>query len=111
MQLNMAKIAGTGFRRAHEFLVDDDAARNLPADKKEAVRKKSMAKCIRDHIQEEGIKTVAGRAAWLGSDEIHYLRKWEDKDINCLIDPIDSLGDKIMIHLNFERLRETMPAP
>jgi hypothetical protein len=22
------------------------------------------------------------RAAWLGNDETHYVRKWEDKDLN-----------------------------
>jgi hypothetical protein len=26
----------------------------------------------------------AKRAAWLGNDEIHYVRKWEDRDINDL---------------------------
>jgi hypothetical protein len=28
--------------------------------------------------------TVASRAAWLGNDETHYLRTWEDKDLTDL---------------------------
>jgi hypothetical protein len=27
---------------------------------------------------------VAKRAAWLGNDETHYIRKWEDKDLDDL---------------------------
>jgi hypothetical protein len=27
---------------------------------------------------------MAERATWLGNDETHYVRKWEDKDINDL---------------------------
>jgi hypothetical protein len=110
-QANMMKIAGTGFRRALEFLVKDYATRDLPDDKKEPIRKKPMVQCIREHIQEDGIKTVAERAAWLGNDETHYLRKWEDKDINDLIDLIDSVGNWIVIHLKTEHLKKTMPPP
>lgn len=70
-----------------------------------------MVQCIKDHIQEEGIKTVAERAAWLGNDETHYLRKWEDKDINDLIDLIDSVSGWIVIHLKTEELKKSMPRP
>jgi hypothetical protein len=108
-QLGMLKIAGTGFRRALEFLVKDYACRDLSDPEKDAVRQKSMVQCIRDHIQEDGIKTVAERAAWLGNDETHYLRKWEDKDINDLIDLVDSVGAWIVIHLKTEQLKSSMP--
>lgn len=110
-QFELLKIAGTGFRRSLEFLVKDYASRDQPENIKELIRKKPMVQCIRDHIQEEGIKTVAERAAWLGNDETHYLRKWEDKDINDLIDLIDSVGNWIVIHMKTERLKSTMPAP
>ena|ERR1035437_4087233 len=108
-QLGMLKIAGTGFRRALEFLVKDYACRDLSDPEKDPIRKKPMAQCIRDHIQEEGIKTVAERAAWLGNDETHYLRQWEDKDINDLIDLLDSVGAWIVIHLKTEQLKSSMP--
>jgi hypothetical protein len=107
-QLNMGKIAGTGFRRALEFLVKDYAVRDQPDDKKELILEKPMAQCIRDHIHEDGIKTVSERAVWLGNDETHYLRKWDDKDITDLIDLIDSVSNWIVIHLKTEHLKSTM---
>jgi hypothetical protein len=110
-ELNMMKIAGTGFRRALEFLVKDYATRDQTAEAREHILKKPMVQCIKDHIQEDGIKTVAERAAWLGNDETHYLRKWEDKDINDLIDLVDSVGHWIVIHLKTEQLKSTMPHP
>ena len=108
---SLTKIAGTGFRRALEFLVKDYASREQPDDVKETICRKPMVQCIKDHIQEEGIKTVAERAAWLGNDETHYLRKWEDKDINDLIDLIDSVSGWIVIHLKTEELKKSMPRP
>lgn len=107
-QEDMNKIAGPGFRRALEFLVKDYAVRDQPEDKKTQILEKPMAKCIRDHIHEDGIKTIAERATWLGNDETHYLRKWDDKDINDLIDLIDSVSNWIVIHLKTEHLKSTM---
>jgi hypothetical protein len=104
----LMKIAGTGFRRALEFLVKDYASRNQNPGDIEAIQKKPLVQVIRDHIKEEGIRTVAERAAWLGNDETHYLRKWEDKDISDLIDLIDSVGHWIVIHLKTERLKASM---
>jgi hypothetical protein len=30
------------------------------------------------------VKACAKRAAWLGNDETHYVRKWTDKDVRDL---------------------------
>lgn len=104
----LLKIAGTGFRRALEFLVKDYASRDQTPENIELIQKKPMVQCIRDHIKEDGIRTVAERAAWLGNDETHYLRKWDDRDLDDLIDLIDSVGDWILIHLKTERLKTSM---
>lgn len=56
----------------------------LPEDQHEAIKNKFLNNCIRDNISNINIKTVASRAVWLGNDETHYTRKWEDKDINDL---------------------------
>ncbi len=109
--LGMTKIAGTGFRRSLEFLVKDYATRDLPDEKKDAIRKKQMVQCIKEHIQEDGIKTVAERAAWLGNDETHYMRLWKDKDITDLINLVDAVGNWIVIHLTTEELKSTMINP
>lgn len=39
-----------------------------------------LAKVIREYIPNENIKSVAEKATWLGNDETHYYRVWEDMD-------------------------------
>ena len=43
-----------------------------------------LGHCIDTYISNPSVKAVAKRAAWLGNDETHYVRKWEGKDINDL---------------------------
>lgn len=43
-----------------------------------------LSNCITEFVDDERIKQCAKRAVWLGNDETHYLRKWQDKDINDL---------------------------
>ena len=40
-------------------------------------------------INNKNIQICAERAAWLGNDEIHYLKVWIDKDIEHMKDLID----------------------
>lgn len=77
------QIAGTGFRKALEFLVKDFAIAERPTEKGEIV-KKFLGPCIRDYIDDTRLKATAERAAWLGNDETHYSRKWEGKDLEDL---------------------------
>jgi len=48
------------------------------------IKKLNLAKCIADYVSDGRVKQVAARAVWLGNDETHYLRKWEEKDLNDL---------------------------
>ena len=43
-----------------------------------------MGSAISTRITDPSIRGVAKRAAWLGNDETHYVRKWEQKDLNDL---------------------------
>ncbi|MBE7649280.1 MULTISPECIES: DUF4145 domain-containing protein [Flavobacteriaceae] len=81
--MNLNHIAGIGFRKALEFLIKDYLIKNNP-DKEENIKKKFLGKCIKDDINNLNVKEMAERATWLGNDETHYVRKWEDKDINDL---------------------------
>ncbi|MGH9690457.1 MAG: hypothetical protein ACRD4C_05105 [Candidatus Acidiferrales bacterium] len=36
------------------------------------------------YVKNEKVKAIAARAVWLGNDETHYTRKWEDKDLEDL---------------------------
>jgi hypothetical protein len=90
-------ICGPGYRKALEFLIKDYVIRlnavdetDTPEKQAEAVAKQQeikslpLARCISDYVTDSNVKQVAARAVWLGNDETHYLRKWEDKDLSDL---------------------------
>jgi hypothetical protein len=79
------QLTGIGLRKALEFLVKDFAKSRAPDDKAKAeIERSQLGQCIEKHIADAQVQRVAKRAAWLGNDETHYVRKWEDKDITDL---------------------------
>jgi hypothetical protein len=82
-KLNLKLICGPGYRKAIEFLIKDYVIQSHP-EKGEEIKNLNLAKCIADYVQDGRVKQVAARAVWLGNDETHYLRKWEDKDLTDL---------------------------
>lgn len=80
-QLN--EISGVGFRKALELLIKDYCIQKNP-DKEESIKSAFLGVVIRDYVEDANLKACAQRAAWLGNDETHYVRKWEDRDINDL---------------------------
>ncbi len=94
-------ICGPGFRKALEFLLKD-YAKSVEAkeENKKLIEKKFLGAVISDHVNDPRIKNVAKRGAWLGNDETHYVRRWQDKDVTDLI-----LLIKLSIHwIEMERL-------
>lgn len=67
-----------------------------------------MGNCIQENVQNENIKNVARRAVWLGNDETHYIRKWEDKDVNNLKHLIDLTVRWIENEIETERVLQEM---
>jgi len=90
-QCGLLLVAGPGYRKALEFLIKDyiigrlteTDAEKLALEKAKA-EKTLLGTCIKDYVKSEQIKEIAKRAAWLGNDETHYVRKWEDKDLKDL---------------------------
>jgi hypothetical protein len=80
---NLKLVCGPGYRKALEFLIKDYVIRLNP-DKVEEIKKLPLGKCISDFVKNDKINKVASRAVWLGNDETHYLRKWEDRDLQDL---------------------------
>ena len=76
----LTEIDGIGLRKALEFLVKDFAISQHP-DKKESIEKIFLSNCIKAYIEDPNVQACAELATWLGNDEAHYVRKWEDKDI------------------------------
>lgn len=82
-QENLDLICGVGYRKALEFLIKDYVI-TLEPTKKEDIKKTSLVRCIKDHIQNKRIVSISERASWLGNDETHYERKWKNKDVQDL---------------------------
>lgn len=82
-QYGLNQIAGVGYRKALEFLVKDYCISRQP-DKAEEIKGAWLATCIKNYVGDANTKLCAERAAWLGNDETHYVRRWEDKDIGDL---------------------------
>jgi len=81
--MNLSQLTGLGFRKALEFLVKDYAILHYPEDA-ETIKKKPVAMCINEYMKEDYLRECARRAAWLGNDETHYSREWQNHDIQDL---------------------------
>lgn len=110
-QMNLSQICGVGYRKALEFLIKDYIMSGIEDDKKDGIKQKNLAKCIKEDISSPNVKAVAARATWIGNDETHYVRKWEDKDIKDLIGMIDLTIRWIESEVETKRLLEEMPMP
>jgi hypothetical protein len=108
-QLNLNQICGVGYRKALEFLIKDYLKATTPKEQHEAIEKKFLSNCINDDVTNENIKAVAKRAVWLGNDETHYVRKWEDKDVQDLKKMIDITIRWIESEIETKDLLEEMP--
>lgn len=72
------QLAGMGYRKALEILVKDFLIREEPEEAEEVIGE-WLSVSIR-RINDEGLRELARRASWLGNDEAHYTRQWNDKD-------------------------------
>ena len=82
-QFKLTQLVGVGLRKALEFLAKDFAISKRPADEDE-IKRRFLGDVIKEYIDDTRVKSLAERAVWLGNDETHYVRKWEDKDITHL---------------------------
>jgi hypothetical protein len=82
-QHHLTEICGVGYRKALEFLVKDYLIKNNPT-KEERIKKLFLGNCIQEFVTDTKIKIVAERATWLGNDETHYVKVWEDKTLTDL---------------------------
>ena len=104
-------VAGPGYRKALEFLIKDYLIKykyNDEPEQQELVRKYFLGVCIKEHIEETRIQACAERATWLGNDETHYSRKWEEKDMNDLKTLLAMTKDWIDLSIQSDRYLEGM---
>lgn len=77
---NLNQISGIGFRKSIEFLIKDFLI-DFQKENKDDIIKMPLGQAIKK-INSERIKTLATASVWLGNDETHYNRKYEDKDVS-----------------------------
>ena len=100
-------ISGIGYRKALEFLIKDYLISKFP-EKEEKIKDKFLGKCIKQDVDNQNLKDIAERAAWLGNDETHYVRKWETKDVSDLKKLINVAVHWIEMELLTEQYKEEM---
>jgi hypothetical protein len=110
-QQGLLLVCGPGYRKALEFLIKDYICGISPPEQAETIKKTLLGKCIKDYITNPKIVTVASRAAWLGNDETHYLRTWEDKDLSDLKTLIDLTVHWIEMEEMTKDVHVDMPEP
>lgn len=88
------ELAGMGYRKAIEYLVKDWAIQNNK-DKKEEIEKLWLGAVISNYFDGD-LKGILERATWLGNDQAHYNRLFEEFDIDVL----KELIDLIMVELD-----------
>jgi len=109
---NLDQIAGPGYRKALEYLIKDFLVNyKFKEDKKkiEAVKKTHLAPCISNFIEDSRIKQCAERATWLGNDETHYIRKWNENDIEDLKNLISITVSWINLTMQSDHYLACMP--
>jgi hypothetical protein len=79
----LTQLVGIGIRKALEFLIKDFAVHQHPNDA-EKIKAMQLSPCINEYATDPNVKECAKRAVWLGNDETHYIRKWENRDISDL---------------------------
>lgn len=102
---NLNQIAGMGYRKALEFLVKDFCIYKNP-DKKSNILNMFLGNCINTYIEDAKIQNLTKVSAWLGNDEAHYIKKFEDKDINDLKRFINTALYFILYNLNADEAED-----
>ena len=76
------EIAGMGYRKAIEYLVKDWAIQTNP-EQKDKILGQWLSANIKDFFSGD-LKDILERATWLGNDQTHYNKLFEEYNINHL---------------------------
>ena len=95
--LGLVEVCGMAYRKSLEILVKDFSICNNP-DQKDSILKMPLSQCIDTYIENPKLKSLAKASAFLGNDETHYIRKFEDYGLKEL----KSFIETIITHIDFE---------
>lgn len=96
IKANTEKIAGIGFRKALEFLIKDYLiSENKEQEEKIKAPSLTLGTAINNYCQDNNLKKLFQVATYLGNDETHYIRCWNEYDVNNLKEIINLSVGKI----------------
>jgi hypothetical protein len=105
------ELVGIGYRKALEFLIKDYLCHQQPDKQDEIKKTKQLGTVINNFVSDPNVKEIASRTAWLGNDEAHYVREWEDKDIEDLKQLMQLTIFWVSSSLLTEKLKAEMSRP
>lgn len=79
----LTQLSGMGYRKSLEFLIKDYCSYKN-SDDADKIKSMLLSQVIEEYIESEKIKTLSKISTWLGNDETHYVKKFEDRDIEDL---------------------------
>lgn len=79
-EMNYLALCGCGYRKSLEFLIKDYLCKKHPSQT-EQIKSEPLGKSI-GRVDDIRIKTLAERSAWIGNDEVHYVRKHTNLDVD-----------------------------
>lgn len=103
----LLQIAGIGYRKALEFLIKDYLI-NCKGEDQAKIENEFLGKCIA-RIANDRIKAAATRAVWLGNDEAHYTRLFDDKNLADLKKLLKIAMDYITNEIMLDSYEKDMP--
>lgn len=104
----LSKICGMGYRKALEFLIKDFIIYKHPDDRDKII-KMPLSPCIQNYIDNKNIKELALKSAWIGNDQTHYLKKYENRDTIDLKNFIEAVVYYISMELTVEDAQSIQP--
>lgn len=106
-QEGLSMICGVGYRKSLEYLIKDFAISENP-NENDKIQSMPFMQCVNQYIKHEDIRDMTIRAVWLGNDETHYFRKWQDKDLQDLKSLIDLVVYHIVAFFKTEKYKTEM---
>lgn len=104
------ELSGMGFRKALEFLVKHYACDHHSGEENK-IKKMFLDACINKYIDDTRISAAAKRANWIGNDETHFEKRYEDKDINDMKRLLSIVVHRVSMDLELKDYEEEMPSP
>jgi hypothetical protein len=100
------EIAGMGYRKAIEYLVKDWAIQSKP-EESDNINGLWLGGVISEYYEGD-LKGILERATWLGNDQAHYNKLFEEYDIDILKELINLIMVELDRQFKLKHFNETI---